>query len=328
MCDPSTIPNAQLATVDQRHIIRIFFPGLANDDRTKSTLTAEESATVYNKGILPAIRKAARTIVHNWPPSYRAEDFRSSSKRGGHHSEGTRCLAADDISYFSRCFRENMNDIPWGQHMLFGTEIRGIKDHTEHLPECDPDEYLEAVFNKMYDPWEEVDGHWFVNVGVELLLENKAIVWRAGSASTIMEHLGFSDAEIDSAFSNKRLFEEDVTQHLIEVAGFRSRSGKARGPHQIWYMQAYTTDKSLTYHPEGGKFAKYIEATQAMFCEGGIPSFTQNLLDTYLDARDQIDVAARLEIRVPYQYATQVLLDFPKEVFLETTLVFPRELWW
>ncbi|KIL57457.1 hypothetical protein M378DRAFT_16246 [Amanita muscaria Koide BX008] len=165
----------------------------------------------------------------------------------------------------------------------------------------------------MYGPWEEVDGHWFIDVGVELLLENKAIVWKAGCASTIMEHLGFSDAEIDSAFSNKHLFEEDITQHLIE----------------IWYMQAYTMDKSLTYHPEGGKFAKYITAMQAMFCEDGIPSsFTQNLLDSYLDARDLIDVAARLEIHVPFQYATQVLLDFPKEVFLETTLVFPRELWW
>ncbi|KAM6491327.1 hypothetical protein JOM56_013101 [Amanita muscaria] len=128
-----------------------------------------------------------------------------------------------------------------------------------------------------------------------------------------------TDQAINRAVKNKWQHEQDISQHLIEVAGFHLRLKNSGDPHRISYMQAYIADKSATYHPGRNSFSK-----QAMSGEDRCPSFTERLLETYQESRDNTaDVAARLEARVPYEYAAEVLLD----MFRNTTLVFPRELW-
>ncbi|KIL63771.1 hypothetical protein M378DRAFT_79097, partial [Amanita muscaria Koide BX008] len=323
------VPNTVLAMIDLRHTIRVFFPGLMNTPRKSSCLTDEESQTFYDHGILPAVQNTAATIVRDWPPSYQSEKFRASNGRG-HYQESTHVLSVDDVPEFSHQLRQWMDQVPWGQNMVFGTEIRGKKDATEHQPfRDDALTSLTNAFDDVFYPGDNIDGHWWVDVAIELQLKRKAVVWRAGCATPILQSLQFDNHEIDLATQNKRLYEEDVCQHLLEVAGFRARMPRELSPYQISYVQAYTTDKSLTYHLAGGGVAKQITAVQAMATsqEGG-PPYVQGLYDSYTSARGKIDVAARLEVRVPYAQAAAVLLRFPRDVFLKTTLVFPRELWW
>ncbi|KIL57928.1 hypothetical protein M378DRAFT_15927 [Amanita muscaria Koide BX008] len=78
---------------------------------------------------------------------------------------------------------------------------------------------------------------------------------------------------INRAVKNKWQYEQDISQHLIEVAGFHLRLKNSGDPHRILsYMQAYTTDKSATYHPGRNSFSKQITAKQAMAGEDGCPS--------------------------------------------------------
>ncbi|KAK2464157.1 hypothetical protein APHAL10511_003850, partial [Amanita phalloides] len=329
LLDPSTVPNTLLAKISDRHHIRIFFPGLSTGERQSSALTAEESSAVYEIGILPALREVAPTIVHNFPPTYNAEGFRATLATGT-QIQSTYPISASDVLPFSRALRAHMSAIPWGNDIIFGTEMRGVKNWTEHLPsEDEAENELFELFRKFSPLGHHVeDGDWYVDVAVELLHQNKAVVWRADCFRPIMQELlGFSEHETNRAVTNQRTFEQDISQHLTQVAGFRARCKKPTGPYEVLYIQAYTTDKVLTYQPEGGNFGKTLKGYHAI--EGGAegPSYTSRLLRSYEEARDKTDVAARLEVRVPLQQATSVLLNFPMEVYLQTCLVFPRELW-
>jgi hypothetical protein len=223
-----------------------------------------------------------------------------------------------------------MSEVPWGKDLVFGTELRGIKNITEHTPEPEnADDALYSLFRGFSHNGQDVEGDWYVDVALELILKDKAVVWHADCYWPIMEQLlGFSTREVNRTIANKHLFEMDINQHLTQVAGFRARCKKGTGPYEVLYIQAYTSDKALTYQPEGGNFGKTLKASHAM--EGGEngPSYVGRLLDAYEEARKSIDVVARLEVRVPLRHAATVLLAFPRDLYRQTALVFPRQLWW
>ena len=251
--DPSKVPNTLFAQGSHsRHCIRVFFPGLVNAERKSSILSEQESRVFYEKGILPSVKSVAHTICHDWPPSYDTEKFRASKARGG-YTETTRCISGQDIEQLSHALRQNMNQVAWGRGIVFGTEICGIKNSTEHLPDAENAEMeLNELFESLSFLGRDIDGDWYVDVAIELLLQNTAIVWRADCYAPIMkEVLGFTGQQVARVTGNKRLFELDINQHLTQVAGFRATCQEAIGPYQAVYIQAYTSDKSLTYHPEG-----------------------------------------------------------------------------
>jgi hypothetical protein len=330
LLDPCRVPNTVLARIDDRHHIRIFFPGLCSRQRQSSALTAEESSVLYNRGILPALREVAPTIIHHFPPTYRSETFRSTLRTGA-QIQSTYPLNYGDVQPFSEALRRHMNRVEWGEDFVIGTEIKGIKNVSEHVPTANhAKNALYEVFRRFSnDGYNVEEGDWYVDVAVELLLKDKATVWRADSYRPIMmDLLEFSERETNSAVSNKWLFQLDLNQHLTQVAGFRATCPKPTGPYEVVYVQAYTTDKALTYQPEAENFGKTLRARHAMEGGGEGPSYTNHLLDSYVEARDTIDVAARLEVRVPLRHAAKVLLSVSREVYRQTALVFPRQLWW
>lgn len=324
-----------------RHHIRVFFPGLKGIQRESSALTAEESAIVYSHGIYPATKQVAPSICHNFPPSYGCEVFRSTLRNGA-QIQSTYPLTYNDIHPFSTAFRECMSRLPWGKDIVYCTEIRGVKNWSEHLLEDSEEneenpQNAENAENALYNLFRTFswgghnveEGDWYVDVALEILLQDKAVVWRADCYRQIMrELLDFSEEEVNRTTSNKRLFELDLSQHLTQVAGFRARCKQETGTYEVLYIQAYTTDKALTYQPEAGNFGKTLSAKSAMEGGGEGPSYTTRLLRSYEEAREKTDVAARLEVRVPLRHAARVLLKFPRELYRHTALVFPRELWW
>jgi len=221
-----------------------------------------------------------------------------------------------------------MNHVAWGKNLVFGTEIRGVKNDTEHQPHLDDDvqQRLVQMLNDVKYSHEELTGNWFIDVAVELIISGKAVVWRADCYAPIMQQLfDIPEQVVDDVSGNRNRFEKDVSQHLTEVAGFRAHFSKPAGPFKISYIQAYTTDKSLTYHPTAHHFAKFLTGKIAM---DPASKYTDSLLAAYEEAGGKNDVAARLEVRVPISMATQVLRRFTLDLFRNTTLIFPRGLWW
>jgi len=130
---------------------------------------------------------------------------------------------------------------------------------------------------------------------------------------------------VDRVSRHRNHFEQDVSQHLTEVAGFRAHFSKPVGRFDVLYIQAYTTDKSLTYHPTAHHFAKFLTGKNAMDPRS---TYTNSLAAAYEEAMKKNIVTARLEVRVPIAQAKAVLRGFSRNLFNDTALVFPRELWW
>jgi hypothetical protein len=150
----------------------------------------EESAIFYDIGFRPAVQSASPTIIHDWPPSYSSETFQASNPRGG-FTETSHVLSADDVAQFSMALKRHMGTVSWGKDIVFGTEIRGVKNTTEHRfdSEFSPQVCLEDLLSEIKEPYEELQGHWFIDVAIELIIRNKAVVWRADSYPPLMMQL-------------------------------------------------------------------------------------------------------------------------------------------
>jgi hypothetical protein len=123
-------------------------------------------------------------------------------------------------------------------------------------------------------------------------------------------------------------YSRDIASHLPGVSGFRIEPGRrAEGPYQVAYLQSYTTDKSVTYHPHGRSHAKEVTIRQAMGKEQPVP-FLLDLYGAYEEAAKNISSNARLEARVPFRFAKEVLIDVDENIFLESLFSFSTRQWW
>jgi hypothetical protein len=92
------------------------------------------------------------------------------------------------------------------------------------------------------------------------------------------------------------------------------------------YMQVYTTNKSQTYHPENGRYGKTLTPKEAM--HGNPPPWCQSLLNLYRDAAHNVDVAGRIEVRCPLEFAEGCLTTFPEDTTRRSLTRYRREIWW
>ncbi|KAJ8690100.1 hypothetical protein PTI98_011560 [Pleurotus ostreatus] len=94
---------------------------------------------------------------------------------------------------------------------------------------------------------------------------------------------------------------------MPSISGCRISPGlHTRGPYDVRYFQLYTTDKALTYRPEGYHRGKFI--TPSDILKGKVDTFIEGLYDTYSNAASRNWSLARMEVRVPLEHAEEVLL--------------------
>jgi hypothetical protein len=127
---------------------------------------------------------------------------------------------------------------------------------------------------------------------------------------------------------NSSKYTRDPVSHLTAISGFRAVPGvRGQGMYEAAYIQAYTTDKAVVYHPEGRHHAKFITIKEAMQFKH--PSKTiEGIYNIYDEARTANSSNARLEVRVPYQFATQVLIELDPNVLKDCLCSFTRQEWW
>jgi hypothetical protein len=83
----------------------------------------------------------------------------------------------------------------------------------------------------------------------------------------------------------------------------------------------YTTDKALTYNPEGRHHGKAITTEMAMGATQP-PPFTEGLLNLYSSARQMNSSNTCIEVQVPFQHATTVLINIRSNVICKSLLSF------
>ena len=175
------------------------------------------------------------------------------------------------------------------------------------------------------------EGTWYVDVGLEFLKEEKALIWSMdANAQVLAEALEIDIADAHGFVRNRQHFSQDTLTHLLSLGGWRAwwdyGDEPGVGENEVVFGQAYTTDKIQTYHPEHGRYGKTLMAKAAM--SSNPSKWCQNILDIYNDAAATTDVAARLELRCPLDYALCCMASFSLDVIRNALVSYQCELWW
>lgn len=328
------IPNYEFAFWGCRHQIHILFPNLVSENRSSSVLTQEEKATFYESVLRPAIQSLSPQCASDWPSTYSTEIFRAQ-KRSGHLAYQTKIVSAWLIDGLVNEMRSKIeeSDTEWAKDFVFLHTLRGTKHGTQHQPTRNAAEVALLDYLNKANILETAmsSGDWYVDVALEFSSEEvHCLQWKTSS------HYHLVRALLDISEDNARRITErgsskysrDVSSHLPAVSGCRIEPGsRAQGSYEAVYYHMYTTDKSLTYNPEGGHHGKAITMSQAM---GTIqpPPFIVSLLDTYTKAIENNASNARLEVRVPITKAARVLIRFDPNLIRRSLLLFRRDEWW
>ena len=289
-------------------------------------LSEDIKAAIYDDGFRPALLDVAPEDLQNWPPTYKDSLFRARNKSGTLQF-GTRSMSRWNVEEFSTRLKEELLlKHAWARDMTYMIQIKGVKEGNRHNPnQADSQTALELFLADI----DTNDGTWFVDVGLEISENAKVYQWRTDShASVLQEVLGINRRQADSATnpSNWR-YSRDMSSHILDLSGCRvDLTSGQKGPHMVEYTQLYTTDKAVVYHLERGRHSKVMTGHEAI--RGKPPKFTEELYAVFFNSRNEVDCAARAELRVPLAQAASALLGISNAALSRSLVVYPRKIWW
>ncbi|RXW13321.1 hypothetical protein EST38_g12530 [Candolleomyces aberdarensis] len=329
------IPNLGLAKWETHNLIRVLFPDLYGPDRQSFHLSKQEQVEFYEKGLLPTLQLLLEHRGGDLPPTYDAEMFRAR-QQSGKLSFTTRMLPDWQVEWFGDTLRRVLvtNGVTWGANLVFLHQIRGMKNATHHFVldkqngEVALDEFLDRVGLRL-DILKE-SGEWWVDVGAEISsTQNRCLAWRTDKHASLVQlalNIQSRHAERITKLGSSKYY-RDPASHLIGASGFRITPGVwAQGEFEAQYIQAYTTDKALTYALDNGKVSKYITPGQLLHGKG--ESYISGLYDVYRQGVDENFSTARIELRVPIEHAASALIYLDLDALRRCLLSFSSWVWW
>lgn len=315
-------------------MIRAFFPDLVSNGRAESLLTQEEQKAFYDFGLLPAIQELMPEESSEWPTSYASQLF-LARKRQGAFSFGTKAVGQWNVPLLGDAIRQHLvrAGYNWGQSLLFLLQVRGTKHATSHgLRANDAQQALNCYFREISIPMDATEnGEWWIDVGIEFRSElGYCLQWRTDCHGHVYQFVSNVNAEranqVVRLGSSK--YARDMVAQLPSVSGCRVTPGpRGEGTQRIKYFQLYTTDKALTYNPEGRNHGKTMHTAHALGPSHPTP-FGESLFKVYTEAIEKSASHARLEVRVPFGQALSVIRFFPFQLMRNSLLSFSKTVWW
>ena len=325
------IPNVPFGKVTNRHVVRLFFPRMYDRQETNA-VPSTDLASIYDRALRPIMLNLMPNQAGHWPVTYDAA-VALYRDRHGHIRPGSLDVPSHLLPDLARDFLNRISALqPYFRDAYFGHELRGWKGATVHDP-ADEDDRQEGLadLTNLLDMDLINRQLWNVDVALEFGVPRHIVTWRADAHERIIRWILPDIQNIDRVTSSKRFY-HDKAMHLQDIAGFRWAPSQQQG-HGVRYIQAYTTEKAVSYQHHDGLFSphspeeplykprhrkllqaldKQSEILQA--CAGGTAS-------------EQQDGCARLEIRVPLSRAEDVLLD-PLQIVEATIVKIPSREWW
>lgn len=288
----------------------------------------------YDLGLRPAAVQLLGSQADEWPSNYGTEIFRAQGQ-GGTYQFQSKLVSHWHVAELGETIRGCLeaNGCLWGIGMVFLHQIRGVKASTSHSLERHASEQALAAFlnsNNLDHQRMLLSGSWWVDVGIEInSVIDSCLAWRTDSHYHITKAAcNLQDVVAERITTpGSGSYARDLVSHLPAVSGCRiATAARSRGPFQVAYLQAYTTDKSLTYRHDQGHHGKFTTTIKAL--TGAATKYINDLYDLYNDAADTTSSLARLEVRLPLKYAALALLNLQEDLFRRSLVAIPRHTWW
>jgi hypothetical protein len=328
------VPNLCIGKWGVHNMIRALIPGLYDMHTRSPFLTQEDQTTFYEQGLLPAVQELCHNRSAEWPAKYTDEMFRARSRSGTLRFQ-SKMIPQWNVGQLGSAIRSKLRSagIPWAKGIVFLHQIRGVKDSTFHS--VDEDAAQQALKEFLLAEGLDLEtiassGKWWIDVGVQVTATNEdSLAWRTDSHP----HIVLETCQVNQANAQRMTsvgssqYARDMTSHLPQVSGCRIKPGiQGEGPYKVAYLQLYCTDKSITYLPDQGHFGKFITCSDVI--KGKAKHFINQLYTLYLNAIDNNHAQARMELRVPVQFASSVLLNMNVDVICRALVSFPSVEWW
>lgn len=337
-----SIPNVALGKVANRSAIRVFFPRMYHAFDSKK-IPNEDLEAIYNRCLLPIVRRFMPNQATHWPPNYEAARETSRDRSGRFHSS-TFDIPVRLLEEFSTAYLESVQTLrPYFQDAYFGHELRGWKAVTVHNMDSDGNDPAYEHVSALRDLTDVLDmnrirqDQWLVDVGLEFGLPGRVVTWRTLGHEALVSYLLPNHQNPGRALHHGRSksYHVDHQMHLKDLAGFRWTPGSHSNVFR--YIQAYTTEKAISYQLHQGIFShrKASELLPERLRTKLLKDLEEQSKILYdctgdsedMDQRAQ-DGCARLEVRVPLADAAVVLTNFPYHLYNETMIQIPARLWW
>jgi hypothetical protein len=307
-----------------------MLPGLLAEkaeDRT-SVVAPEIQAEFYDECVLPTAHRLNVGERGHWPASYAAEVNRITLPKGG-MAYGSQLVAAEDVEEFGRLVLERVRERSWGADAFYLSQLRGTRARSVHHY-ADRQAALATYLDYLKVPNIHIED-WWVDCGVELQWPGHVLWWRRDAHWLLLKWcFGLDDSYAGQLARSPSKMAIDRPCQLTEVAGFRfTPSANDRGDSQIVYVQAYNTEKSVTYLLSGDGVAKHLDLRKVLSGSDGASEYAE-AVTTMFESAEQLphDGHARLECRIRLDEAmTSFFHDGPQDL-ARLVVAFPSSVWW
>jgi hypothetical protein len=335
------VPNICLGKWGTHNMLRAFIPGLYTEER-RPQLTQDEQRIFYEDGLLPAIEMLSPVSSTEWAPTYNDLMF-AARRENGQLAFHTKVVPPAVVSELADQIRAHLEDNghDWSRGIVILHQIRGVKESTMHSVSYAAGEEAILAFLREHQLLTEEDydtrtltdaanSSWYVDTGLQVAsLEGRCLQWRTDGHCDIVARVCRlpEHKAVRITTPGSKSYSRDMASHLPAVSGCRIVFGKTtQGEYEASYLQLYSTEKALIYNPDKGHFGKYVTCQQILNGKGD--DFAENLFQLYLRAIAKNYSLARLEIRIPLEFATDVFQDFDRELIQSSLLSFHPNAWW
>ncbi|KAG6370137.1 hypothetical protein JVT61DRAFT_12439 [Boletus reticuloceps] len=343
-----TIPNFAFAKVTNRSVVRVFLPRMYRLRETRA-IPSTDMELIYDQCLRPLIQHHLPNMYTHWPASYASALTLYRDSRGQIHP-GSLDIPAELLFTFGPEYLTRLAELkPYFRDAYFVHEFRGWKGITVHDPYSGADR--QAALDKMlhFLDWPRIqESDWHVDVGFEIGVPGSVVTWRHTGHRFLLAHCLPTLHEGDIEVLLNRKTEMDHQMHLKDLTGFRCQPGRKGSRDKVSYIQAYTTEKTMSYQLHNGLFKpfdpvialtnKNLEATakkieqmsKVLFACSGDHVANEDDGSSDREDLDQTpqDGTARIEVRVQLGEALTALISIPDPVIDHSIVAIPSRYWW
>lgn len=348
-----SIPNIALGKVANRSVVRVFFPRLYSALQSRKIPTASLEL-IYNRCLLPTIRNLMRNQATHWPPNYQTALDTGRDHAGRLHFRSLD-VPAHLMGDFSRLYLRALEDLGDNfKDAYFGHELRGWKAATVHnlnFNPADEDGRLEndpaapspahervvalEDLTRVLDMEAVNRNQWLIDIGLEFGVPGKVVTWRALGHEALIHFLLPDLDNPGTVISRSKTFYVDPQMHLQDIAGFRWSPGSRSNVFK--YIQAYTTEKEISYQLHTGIFSRrkaseLLSRRQSAKLTADVEQQSQIIHTCTGDDPEANQMpqegCARLEVRVSLADVDDVLTHFPPDLLNQTMVQIKARNWW